>query len=137
MFVILFSVITRQFPPDFSRIQTSLQNVQKLTQISREIYEQKKQLNTELQAAGSVAETDVLALEELNLKRAEIGAKLLSGSSLPAPPSESDATGENENLRAQILELRVQVSQMQRRLDRLESSTPKAKRGSESSDFQE
>lgn len=116
MFIIVFSVITGEFPPNFGRIKSTYQSLQKMTQLSRQIFDQQKVLKGQYQANGEVDEADVSALEELNLKRAELGASILQGG--PSPSMDSQ---EVKDLRKQMAELEKQVFKLQHRVNQLEA----------------
>lgn len=114
MFVVVYSVITGEFPPNFARIKTSYQGLQKMAHLSREIHNKNKDLNTQYEIEGSVDDADLAALQELNLKRAEIGVSLLGEA--PAPVSETDT-----DLQKKIQDLQTQVFRLQQRVSELES----------------
>lgn len=117
MFIIGYSVITGEFPPNFSRLKTTFQNLQEMTQLSRQVFEQQKNLKQQMAAQGMVDEKDVAALEELNLKRAELGAGLLGGS---AQQIQKIEIHDNQELRRQVKELETQVLRLQQRVSQLE-----------------
>lgn len=115
MFLVVFSIITGEFPPNLGRIKIAYQSLQRMTQLSREIQTKQKALQKQYAAEGAVEDADVEALQELNLKRAEIGASLLGD----APLSEVSAKDMNE-VKKQIQELQTQVFRLQQRVNELE-----------------
>ncbi|XGC81528.1 hypothetical protein ACES2L_03395 [Bdellovibrio bacteriovorus] len=115
MFLVVFSVITGEFPPNLGRIKTAYQSLQRMTQLSREIQTKQKALQNQYAAEGVVEDADVEALQELNLKRAEIGASLLGD----APALEVSAKEMGE-VKKQIQELQAQVFRLQQRVNELE-----------------
>ncbi|WP_373999000.1 hypothetical protein [Bdellovibrio bacteriovorus] len=117
MFIIVFSVITGEFPPNFKRVTNTFKNLQQMTQLSRQIQEQQKALKNQYTAHGEVDENDVEALQELNLKRAELGAGLLQAENAV---SDSQETSE---LKQKMKELETQLFRLQQRVSQLESKT--------------
>lgn len=117
MFVIVFSVITREFPPNFSRLQNSWQNLQKMAQLSREIQNQHKVLKGQQAQDGFVEDADLEKLQELNLRRAELGAGLLSGESPGLTSSE-----EVINMQRRMAEMEKQLFRLQQRVAELEAA---------------
>lgn len=117
MFIIVFSVITGEFPPNFKRVTNTFKSLQQMTQLSRQIQEQQKALKTQYAANGEVDESDVEALQELNLKRAELGAGLLQAENTV---SDSQETSE---LKQKMKELETQLFRLQQRVSQLESKT--------------
>jgi len=113
MFVVVFSVITGEFPPDFSRIKKGYQSLQQMAQLSRQIHQQHKILKAQNDSGQAVDDADVEALQELNLKRAELGASLLGEGPLPQ-------TAEVTQLQNQIKELQAQLFRLQDRVNKLE-----------------
>ncbi|UOE99715.1 hypothetical protein [Bdellovibrio reynosensis] len=118
MFLVVFSVITGEFPPNLSRIKTAYQSLQRMTQLSREIQNKQKALQNQYAAEGMVEDADVQALQELNLKRAEIGANLLGDA---APPEVSSK--EMTELKKQVQEMQNQVFRLQQRVNELEGQS--------------
>ncbi|WP_253720928.1 hypothetical protein [Bdellovibrio bacteriovorus] len=88
-----------------------------MTQLSRQIQEQQKALKNQYTAHGEVDESDVEALQELNLKRAELGAGLLQAENAV---SDSQETSE---LKQKMKELETQLFRLQQRVSQLESKT--------------
>lgn len=119
MFVVVFSVITREFPPNFGKLQNSWQNLQQMAALSRQIHDQNKILKSQEQVDGFVEDADLLKLQELNLKRAELGAGLLN-SGIVGP----SGSGESEAIKVRVQELEKQVFRLQQRLNELESARP-------------
>lgn len=119
MFVVVFSVITGEFPPDFGRIKKTYSNLQQMTQLSRQIHEQQKALQGRYATNGEVDEQDVEALQELNLKRAELGAGLLGAG--PEGSTSSLDSGDVKELRAKIKEMETQLFRLQNRVSELEA----------------
>lgn len=117
MFIIVFSVITGEFPPNFKRVTNTFKSLQQMTQLSRQIQEQQKALKTQYAANGEVDESDVEALQELNLKRAELGSGLLQAENTV---SDSQETSE---LKQKMKELETQLFRLQQRVSQLESKT--------------
>lgn len=117
MFVIVFSVITGEFPPNFKRVTNTFKNLQQMTQLSRQIQEQQKALKDRYAAHGEVDDSDVEALQELNLKRAELGAGLLQAEN---PASDNQETNE---LKQKVKELETQLFRLQQRVSQLESKS--------------
>ncbi|WP_374078092.1 hypothetical protein [Bdellovibrio bacteriovorus] len=118
MFVVVFSAITGEFPPDFSRIKKTYSNLQQMTQLSRQIHEQQKAMKGQYATTGEVDEQDVEALQELNLKRAELGAGLLGAG---PETSASVDTGDVKELRAKMKEMETQLFRLQNRVSELEA----------------
>ncbi|UXR64674.1 hypothetical protein EZJ49_00195 [Bdellovibrio bacteriovorus] len=118
MFVIVFSVITREFPPNFSKLQNSWQSLQKMAQLSRQIHDQHQLLKGQ-QAAGDgfVEDADLDKLQELNLRRAELGASLLNGTST----SGAESSAEDQALKRRVQELEQQLFKLQQRVNELEA----------------
>nr|BFD58590.1 hypothetical protein CKG001_06970 [Bdellovibrio sp. CKG001] len=116
MFVVVFSVITREFPPNFSKLQNSWQNLQKMAQLSRQIHDQHQLLKSQ-QAVGDgfVEDADLEKLQELNLRRAELGAGLLNGTVPAAEPS-----ADSQALKQRVQELEKQLFKLQQRVNELE-----------------
>lgn len=119
MFVIVFSVITREFPPNFAKLQGSWQNLQQMAQLSREIHDQHKVLKGQQAQDGFVEDADLERLQELNLKRAELGAGLLNAQT---PAGESSE--QTQALKQRVQELEKQLYLLQQRVSELESSRP-------------
>ncbi|WP_347357006.1 hypothetical protein [Bdellovibrio sp.] len=117
MFVIVFSVITREFPPNFSKLQNSWQSLQKMAQLSRQIHDQHQLLKGQQSAGdGFVEDADLDKLQELNLRRAELGANLLNGT-----VSGSDSSAEDRALKGRVQELEKQLFKLQQRVNELEA----------------
>ncbi len=75
MFVIAFSIITGEFPPDFGKIPKIYESLQQMTALSRQIHEQDKTLRKKFETEGEVEDVDVMALEDLNIKKSRIGCQ--------------------------------------------------------------
>ncbi|WP_374029722.1 hypothetical protein [Bdellovibrio bacteriovorus] len=116
MFVVVFSVITGEFPPRFSRLKNTYHNLQQMAQLSRQIHEQQKVLKKQYAQDGLVEDADLEALQEMNLRRAEIGAGILQGSAVAGVGSE-----ENKELKERLQQLENQVYRLQQRVSELES----------------
>ncbi|MFV8256194.1 hypothetical protein ACNQKP_00230 [Bdellovibrio bacteriovorus] len=119
MFVIVFSVITREFPPNFGKLQGSWQNLQQMAQLSRQIHDQNKILKSQQAQDGFVEDADLEKLQELNLKRAELGAGLLNGEAVGV-----SASADTEALKVRVQELEKQLFRLQQRVNELESARP-------------
>lgn len=119
MFVIVFSVITREFPPNFAKLQGSWQNLQQMAQLSRQIHDQNKVLKSQQAQDGFVEDADLEKLQELNLKRAELGAGLLNGEATGVSGS-----ADTEALKVRVQELEKQLFRLQQRVNELESARP-------------
>lgn len=117
MFVIVYSVITREFPPNFSKLQNSWQNLQKMAQLSRDIQNQHKVLKEQQSVDGFVEDADLEKLQELNLRRAELGAGLLSGESTGSMSSE-----EVLSVQRRMAEMEKQLFRLQQRVAELEAA---------------
>lgn len=122
MFVVGFSLITGEFPPDFNRIPRMMDQVQKLTQVSREVHEKQKLLKSKMKAQGFIEDQDVEALQELQLKRAEIGASIGSGKELKNQNSMNSSESQEEvaQLRIRVSVLETKLLKLQNHVDRLE-----------------
>lgn len=118
MFVIVFSVVTGEFPPNFGRIKKTYASLQQMTQLSRQIHEQQKAMQHQYADSGEVDEHDVEALQELNLKRAEIGAGILGD---PNAPSSVNESADVKELKAKINDMEAQLYRLQHRVSELES----------------
>ncbi|MEK2644439.1 hypothetical protein [Bdellovibrio sp. BCCA] len=118
MFVIVFSVVTGEFPPNFGRIKKTYASLQQMTQLSRQIHEQQKAMKHQYANSGEVDEQDVEALQELNLKRAEIGAGILGDPNAPSAVSES---ADVKELKEKIKEMEAQLYRLQHRVSELEA----------------
>jgi len=111
MFVITFSVVTQEFPPDFSRIPKMVDQFKKLKQVSQEVLLKRQTLK--LNQADADDET-VRALEELNAERARLGLEMLSpGSTMPI------ATNDLVELRKRQSLLERKVLELENKLDQL------------------
>lgn len=124
-FVVGFSLVTGEFPPDFKRIPRLMDQVQKLAQVSREVHEKQKLLKSKMATQGYVEDQDVEALEELQLKRAEIGIAIGTGKESPeqVENGQSNNSDEVSELRARVNELETKVLKIQSQMDRLETSS--------------
>lgn len=124
-FVVGFSLVTGEFPPDFKRIPRLMDQVQKLAQVSREVHEKQKLLKSKMATQGYVEDQDVEALEELQLKRAEIGIAIGTGKESPEQVANGQSNNSDEvsELRARVNELETKVLKMQSQMDRLETSS--------------
>lgn len=125
LFVVGFSLVTGEFPPDFKRIPRLMDQVQKLAQVSREVHEKQKHLKSKMETQGYVEDKDVEALQELQLKRAEIGVAIGSGKDLSNQNTleSSEDPSEVAQLRARVNELEMKVLRLQSQMDRIESSS--------------
>ena len=125
LFVVGFSLVTGEFPPDFKRIPRLMDQVQKLAQVSREVHEKQKHLKSKMQTQGYVEDKDVEALQELQLKRAEIGVAIGSGKDLSNQNTleSSEDPSEVAQLRARVNELEMKVLRLQSQMDRIESGS--------------
>lgn len=129
MFVIAFSVITGEFPPNFGRIAEMYSSFKTLNDVNQSVGHSHSQVSKEgAVVEGNVGSGDddmVEGLNQINRKRAEVGASMLGGSSpklqgqvVPVPVS-----SEVQVLRDKVKELEVQLFRLQDRVNRLESSS--------------
>lgn len=107
MFVIVLSVMTGQFPPDFGRLRVTFQSMQDLVALGQKMKEK-------TEGADELAEEDVQSLEALNAKRRELGEKIFAQG--------SDSSAE---LKARVQELQVQLFRLQQRVAELEEAQKK------------
>lgn len=126
MLVVALSIITGQFPPDLERLQRSYSSLQEMTTLSRKIFEQRKSMDKEQAKIGSVEDEDLHKLEELYLRRAELGANLLPSdkdlSPLASPSTAAVSEGKTQaQLEGKIRELQQDLFRLQERVHRLES----------------
>lgn len=99
LFVGMYSLMTGEFPPNLARLKKSYSNLHEITRISRQIHEKDTSLRKKYQTTGEVDQSEVDALQELNLKRAELGTGLLNAG--------GDATVQLQEKRIEALEKRV------------------------------
>ncbi len=126
-FVVGFSLVTGEFPPDFKRIPRLMDQVQRLAQVSREVHEKQKLLKSKMATQGYIEDQDVEALEELQLKRAEIGVAIGSGKEVASQGSGENTQSSEEvsQLRARVNELEMKLLKMQSQMDRIEANSSK------------
>ncbi|KYG67371.1 hypothetical protein AZI86_10280 [Bdellovibrio bacteriovorus] len=128
MLVIALSVITGQFPPDFEKLQKTYSSVQELAQLSNGFHERKNidAATSTMGSAGSMEEDDIRRLEEINAKRAEIGANLLPHASDNGSASKVTTVAQGktqEQLEGKIRDLQQDLFRLQERVNRLESQS--------------
>lgn len=115
MFVIVFSLITEEFPPNFGKLAVMYRSFQKLTDLTQQIL---PTLNAkQLMEGKGLEDIDVNALEELNLKRSELAAGLLGRKA----PNSDLAPEEIKALRRQVSELLIEVYGLRQRVVQLET----------------
>lgn len=128
MFVIGFSVISGEFPPNFKRLEKTYESLQQMSQLGRQLQVQQKDMKNQIVNPGeSDVERDVEALQNLTAKRAELGENILTGSARKVNShgsiknTNSDAESSDiKDLKARINELQTQVYRLQQRVGQLE-----------------
>lgn len=118
LFVAGVSLVTGEFPPDFSKIKNSLQQVQQMTTVSRQIMGAQKSLKAQQNSQGYVEDEDLQKLQELQLKRAEIGAAIMAG----APVDEAGAPTERTTTPSEDLkEIIARLNRLEDRMLKIEN----------------
>lgn len=111
LFLVTYSFMTGEFPPNLARLKKGYQNLHEMAKVSRQIHEKDLQLRKQYQQTGAVSDEDLQALQELNLRRADIGTNLLGATS-----GSSD-----EVMQRQIHALEKRVSHLEAELKRQHS----------------
>lgn len=117
LFVVGFSAVTGEFPPNFKRIPLMFEQVQKLTQVSRQIHDKQKALNKQQMENGYVENADVEELQELQLRRAEIGTSILPQG--PGTVSSQSPSGQDDETKARLNKLEQRMLHLESELQRL------------------
>ena len=117
LFLIAFSIITKEFPPNFSRLKGMSGNMQEMVKLSREIHERQKALRIRKEKNGNISAKEIEDLEELHIRRAELGVGFLHPN--------ADLTSDKKpfpggDLEEQVKVLQRQVLALQLRLDRMD-----------------
>lgn len=124
MLVIGYSVITGEFPPNFSKAKTSWQNLQEMSRLSQIALDRMRKETGQVGGTGGSEDDDIKLLEDLNRQRAQMGAGLLPAGKVPGIKDVSP-TQENTHLR-RIQELEVQLFRLQQRVSELEDNAQKS-----------
>lgn len=125
MFLVTFSVITGEFPPNFSKIKKAFQGMQELSQMSKHRYQLGAPKKNGLQIYSDPAEQDVADLEYLNRRRAEISQDLFQPKNESIVPENS--SHEVRRLRSELTEVKIQLYKLQHRVAQLESRQASSK----------
>jgi hypothetical protein len=113
MFMVAFTIVTGEFPPDFSKLKNLHQNLKMIESL------QVSKLPTLANLTSSdSAENDVLSLENYNTQRAKIGANLFGASSASSP--ESWVTQDSQACISRVREVEFQLYKLQQRVAELE-----------------
>lgn len=122
MLLIALSLLTGEFPPSFGKLQNMFAGLQKISDLNRNL--QTIAVKSLVEPAADSSEADVLALQQLNKQRAEVGSSIL-GASVPGANSVNSENAETQNLRETVRELQRQVYKLQSRVADLEDISAK------------
>lgn len=128
MLILAFSLITKQFPPDFARIQKSFLDIKtQTTQATQQILDLQKKIKdkTANEEGGDSIERDVEAMEKINLAKAKLRADLL-GENDEAP--HTAIRSDDKELKSEIREMQAQIFKLQNRVNQLEAQTQDRKK---------
>lgn len=126
MFIIFFSIVTGGFPPDFSKIRKAYNNLQAMSQLSKQPLAASSP-NIPESEKGLTDEKDVALLESYNKKRAELGEGLFGAGNTPAAAPQRDAAEAKvqPDIQAQLRDMQQEIFRLQQRVSELESQLPK------------
>lgn len=113
MLLIALSILTGEFPPSIGKLQNMFAGLQKISDLNSGLQ------TVTLEPTAESAEADVLALQQLNKKRAEVGASMLGTSSDNVKSTNTDSS-EIQSLRETVRDLQRQVFKLQSRVADLE-----------------
>lgn len=119
MFLIAFSVVTGEFPPNFGKIKKAYQGMQQLSRLSSNVNHRRFDQKNNLPLYSDPAEQDVADLEYVNRKRTEISQSLFQTQNEAFVSDNS--SNEVRALRTQLSEVKIQLYKLQHRVAQLES----------------
>ena len=121
MLLIALSLLTGEFPPSLGKIQNMFAGLQRISDLNRNL--PTIAVKSLAESAADSSDADVLALQQLNKQRAEVGSSML-GASVPGTNS-ANSDIETQNLRETVRELQRQVYKLQSRVADLEDLSSK------------
>lgn len=115
--VIVYSVITGDFPPSLSKAQTTWNNLHQLSQLRDSAVHRLPRQESQFES-GSGEDWDVTNLENFNAERSKLAAGLLSNQKESFNPDLFNSQSQGQLQRIQ--ELEVQLFKLQQRVNELE-----------------
>lgn len=120
LFVVVFSVVTNEFPPKISRIKAGVENMQKLMLLTQQTLgaQMEKQIRTADGVKNQVESLDlsnddtmIENMNKLGKKRMTLGQKIFGGmgDDIESGPVQSSSPGD---IQAQMLAMRMEMAEL-------------------------
>lgn len=111
LFIALYSFLTKEFPPNFSKMKKSYDSLTKMTKLSQSFLADNKDLSDD---------SGIEKLSQLMKKRVQLGSEIMIESNPQA--SDISTSADIKELTKELNQLKIKVNILENRIEELKSS---------------